>query len=1793
MAVLGRLLFASAERLDLPDLLSIDSFAAGDFKFLLKGLIGEDKPIILRGFDVINPAGAIGNKSLSITVAESVVLFPGSLAGPFFHGLEAGNANATPLVPELKKNATNFVYLTLSTFDTARDTRAFWDPDLEGGDGGEFSQDIDTESVIQVEVNVSVSAFPVNTVPVCIAVVGPSVIESIEDARTTMWRLGSGGLNPDPFSRFDFDEDPAAIYARKEPPNTISSSVDPNPFQGGDKNIDNLKEWMDVVMTKLLELSGTTYWYEDTSTFGMVNLFLDSLGRSLKSKGQWSHSDATPGLLAWTEDIHFKYASDDRDIIIRAASKTLANEEVMYVELARETAINTSSTSVNWFNALDHVNGVTGSFESLKKGDWVKKKGDPNRNHRRVEEFFAADALGGGATSPALARSIRLSNTYAGTSETQQGEFTKGSYDSSEVFVIARSAADGANGGQFLEDLGGDLAWLALRSDTIMNVSDITTTTLALVDITEADGSTAKVTSTGHGLVDGDRVTVADSAAGYNGTFVVDVVDADNFYIDTADFGDETGVANVYYATVTTVARSIPGGFEVESAQHSFEDGQTIEVAGTASAFDDTYLIKARTATTFTIPVPSGIANVTTSTATLSRVNVRSEFGIVELKQGEGAGIGEGDTDNIMSFIGMASIAETNPTYNLPSGYNTLDGTANYNGETTDSLTTRTAKLTGMMADKAQDKTIKLALEDTDRVTNTQNVGAQDVTFTSLAGATPTMNVILPNSAANGSVTLSGTLSLNADQAAYFTIDRNATFTVASLAALTVADIDSVPLDENIFIFAVRLAGQEVWLWDATLVEDAETRAVSSHSDEIDRQDRNLKLIKGGTWAWDDGTDALTNSADAYIQIPGLSEVRNTILAQTITLAADGDVAFVQINRNTGGADNLTVSTGAIASVDPTLDTLIIARRENNDILLGTGTDRLVDGQSQALDATSSDQTTAYNGQTDTADSDPAYSSTDTITQGNDLTTAIGDLDARLLLQGTQDRNAKLVRGGTFTWNSGTGNLSFTTDAFIQLPNITEVRNTIQQSSQSPINLASDGDIAYVRVNRVAGGATNLTVVVEPIDAITGTLSDVVVIARRIGTDLLLGNGTLLLKNGENTELDRAMPLSTAGDIIYRDASNATSRLPIGAATEVLTVSGGEPSWQAASVSDGLISVTLDEDVAAEDVIAFVDDAGTKGQKNALMIPDTETTYESGDLEHTSIAEIGPDKFVIGFIDITDSNKPKVVVGTKIGHIISVVLDSAIDVGATASERVSVAKLDTDKFVVSFDESSDGRVRIGTVAGVVISFPTASVSFDAGVGADHAGRVRGLGIDKFAIAWVNGTTKLIVATVAATVPTFGAIFDTTLGTFGTIATKGTDTILFGRHDTTPGDSILQVYEVIGSTVQAALQPEIKFTSERLGGVMGLDFLPDSDRFVLAWVENTAATFEVQTGYVSDFRPFVEFDSQVRFDSGVGNSNTQISLRGIRKNQFVISFIEGVAGDLSVFFGEVDNDGQFTLTIDTKIKVDTGATEAIPNDSNEHIAAFGDSYVVIYIEGTTGKIAAGLIAQSCAIMQEAGLEGETKMAKALGGISTVHAGQTIGAKQFLQFDGTIGETRQFEQLGSAKSATDLLVHPNAVDENTPETLPKRNTGVVDVKSNISASFPLNTAGYIQNEWMLLVNNSLLLTPGIWRLNGSWQMSSGSTSNGGFNWHWGEANGANTTTEPDPVGTTAADAEVLGGVTTGGNNGVTGAYDAVAGDLIVKIKQTSTVFFNAKIAVLGSTAGQVIASLTAVRLGDWES
>lgn len=1014
MAVLGRLLISSAERLDLPDLLSIDSYAGGDWKYFLKGLVGDDKPYILNGFDVIDPNNAIGTQSCSIRVADSVVFYPGSNAGAFFHGLAEGNALSTPLVPELRKNAVNYVYLTLSTTNTSVDSRAFWDPDKDGGVGGEFTQDVNTESVLKVDINVSVGSFPANTVPVAIVTVGPVTITKIEDARDLFYRLGSGGIAPNPFNSYAWKSEPAPGYERTEPPTAmVAGGV--NPFEGADKNINSLKEWMDAIMSKLRELGGTTYWYQDASTFSLITNFVDAMATTFKSKGHWLHDSSVAGLLTWTEDINIKITSDPRSYIIRAGSKNLADEQVAYISMIRKQPINVNDQLVAWTNGQPYVNtigGAVGLFANLTKGDWIKKVNDPDIYWLRVEEFYDSPNLGGSTTIPANAKSVRLSSNYLGVTGNEKGRYDRGVYASSDIVVSNRDAIALANA-------GGNFNWMAIRSDTIENIGNVVTTSLTL-DITNDDGTRALCTSSSaHGLVDGDRITVVGST-NYDDTYQVEVVSTTEFYISISGgpFPDETGVS-AFYATITTAARSTPYGLQLESANHGFATDETI-IIGDTTNYDGSYKINVINATTFTIPVSSALATETAGTATLARVIVRMEDGSAEIIQGESAGIGDSAIENIKQYLGMQSLAEVHPLYRIPDGYNALNGMQNFNSAIDDDITIRVSKLTAMMADKAQDKLVRyLPSPDLTTVTNTTNGLNQEITFSPSGSLT----LMLPGSPGTTVVTLPTTspgINLGANQVAYVLVNRNA----ATTPTIQISDIATTVVNENMFVIASRLVSTDVYLWDGSIV-NVGSQPVSNYLVTVVRQNQDMKLVDGGTWSYTGST--LTWNSDAYVQIPGLANSANIIPAGSVSLTS-GEVAYVDINR-VGPGGSLTPVVIANTSLVLGTNRFIIAREENGDVIVGLHSMRLISGESKTLYSGASDQTLAYIGATDEADLDPNYTSPiRNITQSQDLTSAISSIDTELdkffgqlkLVPMTPASTRVAIRGADYTMLDGT-----------------------------------------------------------------------------------------------------------------------------------------------------------------------------------------------------------------------------------------------------------------------------------------------------------------------------------------------------------------------------------------------------------------------------------------------------------------------------------------------------------------------------------------------------------------------------------------------------------------------------------------------------------------------------------------------------------------------------------------------------------------------------------------------------
>lgn len=303
-----------------------------------------------------------------------------------------------------------------------------------------------------------------------------------------------------------------------------------------------------------------------------------------------------------------------------------------------------------------------------------------------------------------------------------------------------------------------------------------------------------------------------------------------------------------------------------------------------------------------------------------------------ELEVGEQIQISDQVPAALLAYIGSANDSDSDPAYaTLATGV--IAGSSNYNSVDGENLTIRASKLTSMMADKAQDKTIKILSNHTS-VSNTENGGDpsyQDITF---SGGTGTATVAMPSSANNGTIGLGSTLELANNQAAYFSVDRNAAFNLADLDSLTVSDIDSVPLDENTFIFAYRLGTKTVYLWDGTVLEEGSSIALSVLRGYV-QQNKTVKLVKGGTWSWDSVANELTNSAAAYIQVGGLAENVNEIAAQTISLPNDGSCAYVTLKRS-AGASVLTVNVADIDSVPVDDHTFIVARRTNDEVIVGT-----------------------------------------------------------------------------------------------------------------------------------------------------------------------------------------------------------------------------------------------------------------------------------------------------------------------------------------------------------------------------------------------------------------------------------------------------------------------------------------------------------------------------------------------------------------------------------------------------------------------------------------------------------------------------------------------------------------------------------------------------------------------------------------------------------------------------------------------------------------------------------------
>lgn len=349
MSVIRRNNYLGQQRIDVPDMRSIDSGIAHDFDVLGGKIITGREPIVVRGL-TIDTTNAIGNAptSLSLSLASALVMHYGATeAGTMLEvsddqvadQLYSGNSR---VVGSFASSATNYIGVDFirEADDTTNDQTKF----LAANTQQEVPRTVPKGVVLDYRIIITTSPFSLisNVCPVAkIVTDGSGNVLSITDCRNLFGRLGAGGDVPTPLAGFDWPDS-----ARAENPNTYAPTGSPassaNPFSGGDKEITSLKSWMDAVMSMVWESKSGEFWYSPTTRDGVK---LAMSGDSVFGNNDNFTFNNVSGLMSWTGlYMMFENSSGSYKNDIQDGSAIIGDGQCAYVDLDRST---TSPAALN------------------------------------------------------------------------------------------------------------------------------------------------------------------------------------------------------------------------------------------------------------------------------------------------------------------------------------------------------------------------------------------------------------------------------------------------------------------------------------------------------------------------------------------------------------------------------------------------------------------------------------------------------------------------------------------------------------------------------------------------------------------------------------------------------------------------------------------------------------------------------------------------------------------------------------------------------------------------------------------------------------------------------------------------------------------------------------------------------------------------------------------------------------------------------------------------------------------------------------------------------------------------------------------------------------------------------------------------------------------------------------------------------------------------------------------------------------------------------------------------------
>lgn len=459
MGVQRRVNWVSQQRVDVPDVRSVESAVSNDFDQLIQAFVtGTTQGYIIRGFE-ISMTGAIGGAAsgLQMLVDPGSVLHIAASQSGTFYLVPAGqapqqlNSATNPIVDgAFSPSAINYVGLDYERFiDSTTSAQIYlWDPTTNS----ETTKTAPRAQILRYRLKISTSTWPANVLPIAtVTTDAGNNVQSIADSRWLLCRLAIGGASPNPFYIYPWT---AQAEGRLENPSS-SSSNSVSPFRGGDKMLGSLKEWMNAIMSAIQEIKGTTYWYS-LGTAGSISNLREDLGNTITTgKGMIAHSDLVAGRINWDEDIFLKVVSSRLNYKFTAnpssADITLADNQVAYVTLVRNVEVAPNLVFTNGSPTIQSVGSIAWTGP-LQAGDWVKLGADDTSGYYQI---LSVDSLS----------QVTLTENYGGSSTGAggaKGEYAFGTYSTSpspstsrDIFVADRHMVPS----------GQDIFWFLLRSD--------------------------------------------------------------------------------------------------------------------------------------------------------------------------------------------------------------------------------------------------------------------------------------------------------------------------------------------------------------------------------------------------------------------------------------------------------------------------------------------------------------------------------------------------------------------------------------------------------------------------------------------------------------------------------------------------------------------------------------------------------------------------------------------------------------------------------------------------------------------------------------------------------------------------------------------------------------------------------------------------------------------------------------------------------------------------------------------------------------------------------------------------------------------------------------------------------------------------------------------------------------------------------------------------------------------------------------------------------------------------------